>query len=292
MTDTTDYDNDEPVKGIVLPETSSNYYSDRLPKGYLSVSQVTQYLKCGEAYRRRYVLEQPIKSTSATAQGRSVHKAAEKLHLSMIANATISEEEMVQVYSDTHDVEMKDAVILEEDQTEKSIKDVGVLLTRRYHKYAVFGGTDANSKVVLPLKPVAAERSFKVHLPVLESDPIPFVGVIDLEEEDGIADLKTKNKPASQLEADNSLQLSIYAYVTGKPSVRLDQLVKPTKTLPARYFRTESIRTKTEALHAVDVVADVAVDIAAGRFRRTNPENWWCTEKWCEYWSDCRGRKR
>lgn len=279
------------IKGIE-PVEPSNYYEKNLPKGYLSISQVTQYLKCGEAYRRRYVLGQPVKHTSAAAQGRSVHKAAELLHISMINHKPISEEEMVQVYADQHDTEMKDAVLSEEDKDEKSLKDVGVALTKRYRQFAVFGGTDANSKYVAPIKPIAAERSFKVHLPVIDSDPIPFMGVIDLEEEDCIADLKTKAKPASQLEADNSLQLSLYAHVTGKPLVRLDQLVKPTKTLPARYFRTESVRTRTETLHAVDVVADVAADIADGRFRRTNPDNWWCTEKWCEYWSDCRGRKR
>ena len=286
-----DVSDDGEIKGVEQPE-EDNYYASRLPKGYLSVSQVTQYLKCGEAYRRRYVLGQPTKHTSASAQGRSVHKAAEVLHISMINNRAISEEEMVQVYSDQHDVEMKDAVLLDDDKDDKSLKDIGVSLTRRYRHFAVVGGVDANSKTVEPIKPIAAERSFKVHLPVIDAPAIPFMGVIDLEEEHSIADLKTKAKPASQLEADNSLQLSLYAYVTGKPSVRLDQLVKPTKTLPVRYFRTESIRTRTETLHAVDVVADVAADIAEGRFRRTNPDNWWCTEKWCEYWNDCRGRKR
>ena len=284
-------DDKNDVKGIIV-DSDDNFYVKNLPKGYLSVSQVTQYLKCGEAYRRRYVLEQPSKPTSAAAQGRSIHKAAEMLHLSMIESKVLPVDAVVQVYADTHDVEMQDAVIMEEDQTAGSIKDAGVSMVRKYHTMAVNGGVDANNKVVEPLRPLSAERTFKVRLPVIDGDAIPFVGVIDVEEEHTIVDLKTKAKAASQNDADNSLQLSLYAHVTGKPQVRLDQLVRPTKTLPPRYLRTVSYRTRNEALHAVDVVADVASDIAAGRFRKTNPENWWCTEKWCNYWADCRGRKR
>lgn len=286
-----DEDDSKEIKGVVAA-SDDNFYSANLPKGYLSVSQVTQYLKCGEAYRRRYVLDQPAKFTGAAAQGRSIHKAAELLHVSMIASKPLEVEDVVQIYADAHSVEMKDAVLTDEDGTEGAMKDAGVRMVRKYHSLAVFGGTDANDKPVEPIKPIAAEKQFKVHLPVINSDPIPFVGVIDLEEEHSISDLKTKSKAASQLDADNSLQLSLYAHVLGKPQVRLDQLVKPTKTLPPRYIRTVSYRTKNEALHAIDVVADVAADIAAGRFRRTNPENWWCTEKWCNYWSDCRGKKR
>jgi hypothetical protein len=251
-----------------------------------------QYTKCGEAYRRRYVLEQLIPSNSFMVQGRGVHKAAEELHLSIIGGSPISSAEMVQHYSDVHDTEIVDAEI-KEDLTEGQIKDTGVMLTRKYHTVALGGGRDSKTGAPVPaVKPVAAEQVFRVKVRPENSDPIPFLGVIDLVEEGSISDLKTKKKAASQAEADNSLQLSMYAHVTGIPNVRLDQLVKPTKTMGVRFLRTESIRDRRETLHAVDVVAEVAQDIASGRFRRTNPENWWCTEKWCPYWKDCRGRKR
>jgi hypothetical protein len=287
-----DVDNEE-IKGIEKVAAPESYYSRMLPRGYLSVSQVTQYLKCGEAYRRRYVLEQPIPPTSFTAQGRSVHKAAEVLHNSIIASDPLSLEEMEQVFSDTHDTEMSNVEIMEDGLTPGKIKDAGMSLTRLYHQTAFGNTVDAvTNKLVPAIEPIAAERVVKVDLTFPEGDPIPFLGVIDLEEAHTVSDLKTKRKAVSQLETDSALQLSLYAHITGKPHVRLDQLIKPTKTLPARFIRTESVRTRQETLHALDVVADVAVDIAAGRFRRTAPENWWCTEKWCPYWGDCRGRKR
>jgi len=290
-------DNEE-IKGIEKTGEGDDLYSRALPRGYLSVSQVMQYTKCGEAYRRRYVLEQLIPSNSFMVQGRGVHKAAEELHLSIIGGSPISSAEMVQHYSDVHDTEIVYAEIKEEDSkgdplTPGVIKDMGVRLTRKYHRVAL--GSDKDSKTGQPIpavKPVAAEQVFRVKVTPENSDPIPFMGVIDLVEEGSISDLKTKKKAASQSEADNSIQLSLYAHVTGIPHVRLDQLVKPTKTMPERFLRTESIRDKRETMHALDVVAEVAQDIASGRFRRTNPENWWCTEKWCPYWKDCRGRKR
>jgi hypothetical protein len=274
-------DNEELVK---IPETAEDaQFKDRLPKGYLSVSQVTQYMKCGEAYYYRYVMNRQVPSNVFQVQGRGVHKAAEKLHLSMIQDAPIGEAEMLQTYSDLYDEEIKTAVSEhnEDDADEKDAndKDIGVRLTKKYHKVALGKDYDAAGKPVTAVRPIAAERVVRVNIITEESLVIPFLGVIDLEEENAIADLKTKKKASSQAD-------------TGKPLVRLDQLVKPTKTLKERFIRTESVRTKNEVLHALDVVSQVAQDIASGRFRKTNPENWWCTSKWCPYWSDCRGRRR
>ena len=48
-----------------------------LPKGYLSVSQVTQYYMCGWRYYQTYVLGKRSPGSVATATGRSVHKMIE-----------------------------------------------------------------------------------------------------------------------------------------------------------------------------------------------------------------------
>jgi len=292
-----DVDNEElgAIKGIENPIKISveSPYSKTLPRGYLSVSQVEQYMKCGEAYYRRYVKEEKIPSSTFSAQGRSVHKAAEVLHLSIMNGHPVTQEQMVQVYSDQHDTEMVDAVNIGDEEDPGKLKDVGVALTRKYHTAALGGAVDdVTGEVCVGIQPIAAERIIRAVLTPENSDPIPFMGVIDVEERDAIVDLKTKRKAASQGEADNSLQLSLYAHITGKPVVRLDQLIKPTKTQPVRFTRTQSLRTKSETLHAVDIVAEVAADVSAGRFRKTNPNNWWCTERWCPYWKDCRGKAR
>lgn len=287
-------DNEE-IQGLEKEAADGTYekYKERLPKGYLSVSQVVQYLKCGEAYFRRYVLDEPIPSNSFQVQGRGVHKAAEYMHLKIIANEVVVREDALSVYSDLHDKEIKDAVIDSREGTPGQIKDAGLRLTAKYYNVIMGEEKDVNTGFTIPqIKPIAAERVFKTRIATEHTEDIPFLGIIDLEEEDAISDLKTKKKAASQAEADNSLQLSIYAHVTGKPQVRLDQLIKPTKTLSERFIRTTSVRTKKEVAHALDIVAEVADDIAAGRFRKTAPDAWWCTETWCPYWQQCRGRAR
>ena len=284
-------DNEDKIRGI---EGDQDFYSSHLPRGYLSVSQVTQYLKCSEAYKRRYINGETCPASTFIVQGRGVHKAAESLHISMMSGTPLSTDEMQTIYSDSHDREIVDAVVTEDEEDPPGVvKDAGIRMTTQYRQGALGELRHPDTGAAYePIKPIAAERIMRVMLRPANSDPIPFMGVIDLEEETGIADIKTKKRAASQMDADNSMQLTMYAYITGKPVVRLDQLVKPSKTRPARYLRTASLRTKKETLHVVDVVAEVAEDIAAGRFRKTNPENWWCSEKCCSYWGTCRGRTR
>ena len=279
-------DNEESIKGI--DTSGESFYNTHLPSGYLSISQVTQFLKCGEAYKRRYVDHQRIPASTSMVQGRGVHKAAEKLHLSMIDGAPISTEEMCAAYSDLYDTEIKEAVASPDEGNPAQVKDAGVNLTVHYRKGALGMLPSAETNTLYPaIKPIAAEKVFRVMLRPEESEPVPMVGVIDLEEATCIADLKTKQKAASQLEADNSLQLSLYSYITGKGVVRLE----PSKTKPARYIRTESIRTRSEVKHMLTIVSEVAEDIVAGRFRKTDPDRWWCSEKTCAYWGTCRGKK-
>lgn len=267
-------------------------YTDLLPRGYLSVSQMTQFLKCGKAYERRYVQEITIPSNNFTVQGRGVHKAAEHLHLSLMENPEkpIDEEQMLDIYSDSQVTESEGAVLIDDPDWD-FVKDEGVALTKVYRKGALGQLVDpATGHLHRPVQPIAAERVLRTMLEPPEGDPIPFMGVVDLEEPHGISDVKTKRKAASQADADNSLQLTLYAHVLGKPEVRFDQLVKKTKTKPERYIRTLSLRKSADAEHAIDIASDVAANIAAGNFPRTNPENWWCSAKWCPYWSTCRGK--
>lgn len=286
-----DIDNEE-IKGIKgLIQGEEDYFTAMLPRGYLSVSQVAQYLKCGEAYRRKYILEEPTPKSGYIVQGSGVHLAAEHLHLSLINGNQVTDEEMAAVYSDYHDENIKEAEI-EEEESPGKIKDNGVDLTKKYFFGATGQVQHNDGNFYSKINPIAAERIVKTKLKTNKFEEIPFLAVIDLEEPASIADLKVKKKAASDNDVKNSLQLSLYAHITGKPDVRLDQLVRPTKTLPSRYRRNGTTKDKSETLHAVDIVAEVASDIAEGRFRKTNPENWWCSSRWCAYWSKCRGRKR
>lgn len=294
-------DNESVLEGMDDDEDrSQSKFETRLPKGYLSVSQVNLYTRCGEQYYRRYVLNQPTAPSYAQVQGRGVHKAAEKLHLKIIetGHGYADPAEMVQEYSDLFDKEVKDvevslAQLIDPDQDPGVLKDVGVSMTKTYFQGAMGAMLNPDNGLLYPLiQPIAAERVVRSEVTTPDGDKIPFMGVIDIEEQHSLSDLKTRGKLASQLEVDNNLQLTMYAYMTGKPVVRMDQVIKPSKKLPTRYIRTEAVRSQSEIEHVTSVVAEVADDIVRGRFRKTSPENWWCSVKMCPYWHDCRGKVR
>ena len=293
MSDIDDVDNEDK---LVVPDALP--LVDLLPRGYLSVSQVTQYMKCGKAYEYRYIQEIQIPRNSYMVQGTAVHSAAEKLHLGMMgvdAHDDPPLEYVESVYSDTLDQQLtSDVVIAEEDVDAGHIKDVGIDLTRHYYLGSTGKLADPDTKVPYPrLKPTAVEKVIRTTIHPTDGSPIPFLAIIDLID-DGkvIADLKTKKKKSPESEAVNSLQLSLYAGIENIPDVRRDMLVKPGKKTPQRYFRTPHTRTAGEIAHATDIASDVAENIVLGRFPRTMPDNWWCTKDWCAYWGHCRGKKR
>ena len=286
-------DNEDLITGL----TSKLPLTELLPRGYLSVSQVNQYMKCGKAYEFRYLLDRQVRPNSYTAQGSALHKGAEQMHLFMKDTPELPPKAFVeQAYVDAHEQYFApdlDVEIMEDDVSVGAVKDLGVKMINHYYEGAAGNLAAPDSKESYRrVYPVHVERKVYAMLKTQEGKEVPFLGVIDLEEHDAVADLKTKRKIGTQGEADNSLQLSLYAYVTGKTHVRLDQLIKPTKTLGVRYIRRESDRTAEEIAHAVDIAAQVADDIVAGRFYLTMPDNWWCSVDWCPYWNECRGRKR
>lgn len=271
---------------------ASNTLGNKLPRGYISTSQVTQYLSCGAAYDFRYIQDIAVAGNNFTVQGRGVHKAAENLHLALINTTAIpSTEEMVSIYSDLHDREVQDGAQLIDEKDWGFVKDEGIRMTQSYRKGALGELTDPETGFpMLAVRPIAAERIIKAMVTPEDSDPIPFLGVVDLEEPDTIVDIKSKKKSATQADADNSIQLTLYAHVLGKPAVRLDQVIKPTKTMGVRYIRKSSTRTTHDVKHALKVVRDVTAGITAGIFPRTSPDSWKCSKKWCAYWGSCRGK--
>ena len=281
-------------------------YETALPRGYLSQSQTGAYLKCGHAYELRYVLGASTPSNSSMAQGSAVHAAGDALVKSIIVNAPITIEAIEASYSDAHDKYFdpnNDLILAEDDQDLGVVKDRGLDLVRLYHRGVLgqhvepVGKGETLGPPLRALMPIASERAIHATLTPKDAagnpthEPVPFVAILDIEEPHVVRDLKVRRKLPVLTEAENSLQLSIYAGVTEKSFVSIDALIRPSAKLPARYKRFEAMAPPEAKNHAATIVAEVADDIRAGRFRRTSPENWWCSAGWCGYWNICRGKK-
>lgn len=282
-------------------------YETALPRGYLSQSQIGLFLKCGRAYELRYVLGVSSRGNSNMAQGSAVHVAADTLHKSILNKDVLTLEAMKDAYADAHDKAFDknlDLEIAEADADLGAVKDRGMALVDTYRQGALGLYTPLPVKgepIPVPLRGLileSSERTIRTTIVKKAPDgapahePVPMVMILDIEEPHAVRDLKVRSKKPNDDEAENSLQLALYAGAVGKPDVSIDALVKPSAKLPARYMRIEAHISAQEQEHAVTIASEVADDIRDGRFRRTDPNNWWCSAGWCSYWQQCRGAKR
>lgn len=292
-------------------------YETSLPRGYLSQSQIGKYLKCGSSYEKAYVLGIRTPGNSKMAQGSAVHVAADTLHKSMIydpakadvsgaPHAPLSLDEVQASYSDAHDKAFdpnQGLIIDEEDADLGKVKDRGMGLVKLYREAALgqhvqpVGKGETPGPALRPIFVQASERAVKTTIVqkdpggVQVHDPVPFMVIFDVEEPHAIRDLKVRGKLPNKTEVQNSIQLELSAEVAQKPDVALDMLIKPSAKLSARMMRYEHRTTPESRNHAVTIATEVADDVRAGRFRRTDPNNWWCDANWCGYYGMCRGKK-
>lgn len=249
-----------------------------LPTGYLSASQINKYLACPKQYEAEYVLGQKkFTGSVASSIGSSVHKLVENnlkagilgsLELPETTLVNTAESDLSALFEGTEDMEGESASfwVAEAQKLFKTwYKDVG-------HS-------------IVPLK---SEFRFDKDL-----SGVPIMGYIDYTDissgREVICDLKVVSKSKSLADAQNSVQLAMYALALDNPRVRFDSVAKlkvPKATSVAYEF------SKSELGYFTDLIGEVAHNISLGRFPMTDPNNWVCGKKWCSAWDSCRGKER
>jgi CRISPR/Cas system-associated exonuclease Cas4 (RecB family) len=247
-----------------------------LPKGYLSFSAISTYLKCPRQFEFAYV--QGIKNPPAVAlvEGSSIHESLEATNKEHIGNKKyLPTKVMQEIFADSFSDNSKEIPSEEWEKSGLGKDDVihrGKALLKEY------------ADITAPkITPVAVEKSIEILM-----GGVPVVGFIDLVDKNGVLDYKTTSKSKSQAEADSSLQLSIYAEAENMDSVGFCSLIK-TKTPKVEIIRSH--RDLGDRLAAGAVIKSVADAIKKGAFPMTDPSNTFpCSEKWCGYYHLCRGK--
>lgn len=134
-------------------------------------------------------------------------------------------------------------------------------------------------------KEVQAERT-------LEPSGYDFtiLGYLDVVEEGGVRDTKTKGRKPSDDSADrgsNADQLTTYDMMQGGgQSLKLDYLVNAKKE---RYQLTQEATPRTALDHEklLDRYQRMHMAIEAGVFVPPLADSWQCSEKWCGYFDRC-----
>jgi CRISPR/Cas system-associated exonuclease Cas4 (RecB family) len=145
------------------------------------------------------------------------------------------------------------------------------------------------------IQPAAVQEAF-----VLETDAgYDLGGIIDLVETDGtVVDTKTSRSTYEAAAIHRNFQPALYDFafevLRRQPakSFRFDVLVKPTRTRAPLLQRVEGRVTQEDREWLFESVNQIHRAIQAGVALPASEGSWYCSSKWCGYWSQCKGRKK
>jgi len=272
----------------MLEESSIEECSLELPKGYLSASQISQYLKCPRQFEFRVVKGIIMPPSIAMAEGKAIHRGLEVGHREALKTDNVPLDMMLDAHADAWKNVRSDIdwnAENEDDANEDQVLSRGRALLSLYQRDHL----PVLKAVVDPIGPFI-ERRFWVTIGEMR---VPMLGYIDLLAEDHapkstlvgpvIVDHKVVSRAKSADDAQNDMQLTIYSLVTKVTQVAFNCLTK-TKT-PAVKMISAS-RGAHDWRWAQFVIERVAESIARGSFPPGSRE-WWCSKKWCGFWDLC-----
>lgn len=254
-------------------------------KPQLHQSALDMLSKCGEQYYRRYVLGEKIPPGVAMVIGSATHKSIETNLAEVVrGNAMLPVEQVADVARDELEGLWKSGVSLSDEELAAGMKavkggaiDTAVALSRLHR-------TD----LAPTLTPTAVERKFVIKL---EGFPLDLAGQIDIQEGTArIRDTKTAAKSPSQADADDSIQFTMYGLAAkvldgaGPTEFALDALVK---TKVPKVATLKTTRTDDDYQMLLRRVERAATIIEKGAFVPARTTDWWCSKRFCGFWSTC-----
>ena len=244
---------------------------------HLSPSAINMYLRCPRQYEYRYVKGEKVPPDGGLVAGIAFHNAAETaLIAKRDEDRVATEEEVADLARDEAQTGLEDAV-LEEGQTAGAIKDKAARLSEGW------------ARDLLPdQRPAEVEASWETVI-----DDVKVVGRIDMIDTDGVVkDWKTSSKspPNPQALAANP-QTGLYALASESDNVHYAYIVDNKSGVKCTEVALPTDLTASARELASELVVDVATAVRSGVFPR-NQSGWWCSPRWCGYYSQCVGKVR
>jgi hypothetical protein len=250
-----------------------------LAKKYLSFSQIDCYLNCPKKYEFIYIQKSKRGTSPELLIGTRVHSAiAKMLEKKRDGKGKPSSMERRKII-------ISSAGKLKKDLSNLRIKRIYALELMKQHDMLL----DTWVTNILPIFiPTAVEEKIETKI-----GGYPFLMYIDAVHDYKIVyDWKVTGRAKSQIDATNSLQLSIYAIGTGIHEVAFGSLVRPKKgarTWNPKVVTVHSLRGKKELMWAEKVVSNVAEGILRRYFPMCSPDHYLCSKNYCEFYDRCRG---
>jgi hypothetical protein len=253
----------------------------------VSPSRLGAIARCGEAFRRRYIERERTPPAVGMLVGRAVDDSVSRNLRAKMAGVKAPIEKLLDTARDSlrreWDEEPPELDEREAADGEEKTRDQAVDRAVRL--------AELHAKEVAPtLAPVDVQRGFGVELTGL-GRPVKLIGYIDILEADAVRDTKTSRRTPAQDAADDSLQLTFYALAVreldGQPPryVALDYLVDNKRQAFAT-CRT-SLRTQDDYDSLILRIRRYLAALEHGVFQPAQPTDWWCSKRWCSYWTTC-----
>jgi RecB family exonuclease len=267
----------------IIPQTKESFSGckdDRLPRGYLSASQINKYLNCPKDYYFTYVMGKRFKANERMVLGSCVHKLIEN-SINLKVNSGNGTPQLAEVLDDSRGI--VEEMYYDENGERPDEADMGLenVVDSAQKSFVCW------YKERMPhISPIQSEKEA-----LFTIGSIPIKGYIDylnltpagVEVRD-IKVGKKKRDPA------DSVQLGLYALAEGTTLVGFDTILQPTKRLPHRLEIADAALKENYLRHIESLIINVHRGITQGFFPECLPDHWLCNPKWCGNYSQCRGK--
>lgn len=293
----------------------------------MSVSALGDYLKCGERFRRRRIENEWRPFGLAAHIGTAAHEVGRLMHRRQIAakeaagvpnvslKALEGEPDKAIAVTEVllaNPMLADEAADLAATEFDKAVDEKGWEpseddaanpdAARGAAKDAAIDHSKFYAaKVGTAINPVSVERMIEV-TPRLSGEKqdaqITLRGIIDLIDGstigEEVVDRKTSYKAPRDGSQHGNLQMSFYAALrlaetkALPPQQRLEYTVRSPKLGKMSQATLITSRTKQDVKELLQRVQQTAKGITAGVFMPADPDQWWCSKKFCEFYGDCK----
>ena len=247
-------------------------------------SMVGSWLRCGEAFRRRYIEGEIMPPGITARRGSATHKAAHINHVQKIKTAVdLPLNDLKDATRDEYvSLLTNEGVYIPKEQLSEKKKILNEGLNEALQATAIYHG-----QIAPKIQPISTEATFEADIPGI---PLPVRGTLDCEDAAGfIHDLKVM-KRKSQEWADHTIQPSfyymLYRAAHGQwPRGFKFQMVIPNKEMIHEELVTTRDMQKLKILFRI--IDAFLKDLKNGNFKPADPSSYICSPEWCGYANSC-----
>lgn len=256
---------------------------------HISFTQLSMLLRCGEQYRRRYVLGQKIPPSGVFVRGRCCHKAeAENFTAKIKTKKYLSTNDVLDIFSDEWE-ENKGQIAWHQEELDGmsprkaagKMKDSGVRLIKVF-----------NRQQLMHCNPIEIESEFKVEF---EGGYRPMIGRFDrIDKHDIIAEEKFVRKSPHSKDIHKDVQMTAYdlgyrARFGKSPKMLMKQWAVDLKT-PKTVIQKCPPRSNKTIQRFLRRLEAAMLTIKKGNFLPAANEAWCCDRRYCGFYDTCKVR--